>query len=153
MAYIDVLPLADVKNYIRVDIVEDDADITMMINSAMEYIEKFTGHILYQRNMDYLLINGCARVYDYPINDLVSPTTVTGYLKPGYKFYQNTNTTDETLTLDMGYALASDVPDALLQVAKEMIKVWYFDQDKQIETSLIPNNVMNVLYTYKRHLI
>lgn len=153
MAYLDVLPLADAKNYIRVDINDDDADITVMITAALSYIESFTGHILYQRNIDYLLVSSCARVYDFPINDIVTPATMTAYLKPGYTYYENSNPEDETLTLDMGYVLPASVPSGLIQAAKEMIKTWYFDQDKQIETSLLPNSVMQILYQHKRHML
>lgn len=153
MAYTNVLSLADAKNYLRVDIVEDDADITLMINAACSHIERFTGHIFYSRNIDYILINGCARVYDYPITAVVTPTTVDDYQKVGYTFYQNTNVTDEVLTLTVGYADPADVPPGLIQVAKEIIKTWYFDQDKQIETSLLPNNVIQVLYQHKRFIL
>jgi len=153
MAYIDVLPLADAKNYLRVDITDDDDDITLMIEAALSFIETFTGHLVYQRNVKYLLIDGCARVYDYPINTVVSPSTTKAYLKPGYTFYQNDNTTDEELTLDMGYASAAAVPNGLIQIAKVMVKTWYYDQDKQIETTLMPNNVMQVLHQFKRHVL
>ena len=70
MAYLDIIPLSDAKVYLRIDddLTEDDNQITRMINASLSYIERYTNVILYDRDKEYRLINGCVRVYDYPVN-------------------------------------------------------------------------------------
>ena len=74
MAYINVITLADAKNYLRIDdtLTEDDAQITRMIKAALSYVENYTGHLVYARDKDYRLIDGKVTVYDYPINSEVT---------------------------------------------------------------------------------
>ena len=74
MAYLDVLTLARVKNYLRIDedLEDDDNEIISMINAACRFVEKRTNHLFYDRDVTYSSqIN--LKVYDYPINDIVSP--------------------------------------------------------------------------------
>ena len=75
MAYIDIIPLADAKVYLRIDdtLTEDDAQITRMISAALSYVENYTNHILVSADKTYRMVNGFVRVYDYPINSVVSP--------------------------------------------------------------------------------
>ena len=74
MAYLDVIPLADAKLYLRIDddMNEDDNQITRMINASLSYIERYTNVMLFARDKEYRLIDGFVRVYDYPINSVVT---------------------------------------------------------------------------------
>ena len=76
MAYIDVITLADAKLYLRVDdtMTADNAQITSMINSALKYVEDYTRIMVYDRDKTYRMVNGVIRVYDYPINSVISPS-------------------------------------------------------------------------------
>ena len=51
MAFIDVVTLAEAKQYLRVDdsFTDDDTLITLLINVSGDYLEKFTNHLLYAR--------------------------------------------------------------------------------------------------------
>ncbi len=75
MAYIDVISLASAKLYLRVDdtLTEDDAQITSMISTALKYVEKNTQILVFARSKTYRMINGFKRVYDFPINSIISP--------------------------------------------------------------------------------
>jgi hypothetical protein len=75
MAYIDVITLAQAKLYLRVDdtLTEDDTQITNMINSALRYIEVYSGHLMFDRAKTYRMIDGYVRIYEYPINSVISP--------------------------------------------------------------------------------
>lgn len=77
MAYIDVITLASAKLYLRVDdtLTEDDAQITNMISSALKYVEKYTQVLVFARSKTYRMINGFVRVYDFPINSVITPLT------------------------------------------------------------------------------
>ncbi len=75
MAYIDVISLASAKLYLRVDdtLTEDDAQITNMISSALKYVEDKTQILVYARSKTYRMINGFVKVYDFPINSIITP--------------------------------------------------------------------------------
>ena len=73
MSYLTVTTLTEAKNYLRIDdsLTEDDSLITTMINAAWQYIETYTNVLVYARDKKYKLIDGCERIYDYPINSIV----------------------------------------------------------------------------------
>lgn len=149
MAYIDVLPLARVKNYLRIDasLTEDDAEITSMINASLRYVEKRTNHLVFSRDQVYTGV--CqVKVYDYPINSIVTdPAPFVCYFST-YAVFPN----DKTVELNVGYIDPSDVPDELLQAALQMIKVWYYESEKQVNSVLIPESVKEALDVYRRFL-
>ena len=139
MAYLDVIPLADAKIYLRVDdtLTEDDGSITRMINGALAYVEKWTNFLVYDRTKTYLMIDGLVRVYDGPINTLVSPLTVDTVQKNNYSVYcLGTDTID--LKLNVGCANTSDIPQGLIDVAYEIIDLMYYEHEtgKTIEKDL-----------------
>lgn len=155
MAYIDVLPLAEMKTYLRIDTgyTADDNEITAMMETAFLFIEKYTNVLVVARAMTYDLKDGCARVYDYPINSLTSPADAEVETRSLYSTYTTSNPDNEVLTLNVGFATASDVPEPLKTVAKKMVATWYEDQDKQENSTLFPMNIMQVLNIYKRFLL
>ena len=71
MTYNEILPLATVKNYLRLDssFTADDQDIERMVRSAFGIIEKQTGYILQLRkNVTYKRAYcGFIDIYDYPV--------------------------------------------------------------------------------------
>ena len=145
MSYIDVLPLATMKTYLRIDDTqnETDAEITSMINSAFRYIERITNVIVSQQaTKEYIITNRCARIYDHPINSVVKGideddadvtlTFQTNYdkeLKHLYTNYYNIDSEAVKLVLNVGYTTASDVPDDLVHLAKEMVELMYYEQE------------------------
>jgi len=149
MAYIDVITLARAKNYLRIDsgLTDDDAEITSMINASLRYIEKRTNHIMFAREATYT--GKCqVKVYDYPINSITTePEPFVVYFST-YAVYPDV----KTVNLNVGYALASDVPDELKQAALQMIKVWYYESEKQVNSTLIPESVKECIDIYRRFL-
>lgn len=77
MAYIDIISLAQAKLYLRVDdtLTEDDAQIISMISVALKYVEDYTNILVFDRDVTYRMIRGVIRVYDFPINSVISPLT------------------------------------------------------------------------------
>lgn len=153
MSYISVLPLAAVKVYLRIDDTqnETDAEITAMINSSLSYIEKATNHIMFPRDIEYFYDDCMVRVYDHPINSTTN-TTATRTKKSLYSIYKESTDLD-SITINVGYALATDVPSELLEAAKQMIKVWYFEAEKQANTTLIPESVKEAINANKRFIL
>jgi hypothetical protein len=148
MAYIDVITLDRAKNFLRVDLdlTEDDDEITSMINASLRYIEKRTNHIMYDQNKVY---NGSCQVnvYDFPINSIVTDPAPFAVKFSLFTCYPDV----KEVELNVGYDL-NEVPDDLIQAALQMIKVWYFESEKQVNTTLIPESVKEVIDLYKRYL-
>lgn len=151
--YTDVISLEQAKLYLRIDddqTVTDD-EITQMINSALSFIEKRTQHIFKTRNKVYY--KDCAlvekaTVYDYPINN-----------PEGEGFIANieykTNkaivpTVDGFITLNIGYDSLDDIPSELIDAALQLIKVWFYESEKQANTTLIPLSVKEAIDVNRR---
>lgn len=150
MTYNEILPLAEVKNYLRLDedFTEDDLAIERMVRSALGFIEKRTNHIFEQKTGVEYFRNGSRYldVYDYPLTYTGDHTTLT---------YSNKVRFDvDSVTIDsVGYASRADAPDALIDAALQMIKVFYYEQEKQVNTTLVPDNVHQILSAYRRFTI
>jgi hypothetical protein len=158
MAYIDVISLATAKNHLRVDstLTADDTAITRMITSALRYVERETNILVYQRDKTYLMEDGCIYVYDYPINDVVTPADYDDddtVQKQNYSIYNYGSDTID-FTLDVGYVDPADVPEDLIEVALEIIDLMYYSHEtgKTVNKDLSALS-RDTLNTYKRFLI
>ena len=149
MAYIDVISLERAKNYLRIDttLTDDDAEITAMINGACSYIEKRTNLIFYPRNKTYK--GACqVKVYDYPINSIVTDPAPFAYEQPMFTIYPDV----KKVELNVGFVDPNDIPDELIQACLQMIKVWYFESEKQVNTTLIPESVKEAIDLNRRFI-
>lgn len=151
MSYLDVITLERAKNYLRIDpdLTEDDAEITSMINASLRYVEQRTRHFMYARDIVY---NGSCqvKVYDYPINSVVAPTDPLPWslTRSLYTIYPD----NKTVTLNVGYTDPDYVPDIFIQSALQMIKVWYYEAEKQVNSQMIPISVTEALDIEKRFI-
>lgn len=150
MTYNEILPLAEVKNYLRIDddFTEDDTAIKRMVRSALGFIEQRTNHIFQLRkNVEYFRNERqYLDIYDFPLTYSGDLTKLS---------YSNKVRFDaDTVTIDsVGYATRESVPDVLIDAALQMIKVWYFESEKQSNTTLVPDNVHQILAAYRRFTI
>ena len=147
MAYIDVITLERAKNYLRIDttLTDDDAEITAMINAACSYIEKRTNLIFYPRNKVYK--GSCqVKVYDYPINSIVTTPTPFAYEQPMFTVYPDV----KKVELNVGFTSPLDIPYELIQACLQMIKTWYYESEKQVNTTLIPESVKEAIALNQR---
>lgn len=157
MAYLDVLPLATAKNYLRIDdtLTTDDSDIERQIKSALSFIEDYTNVIVYAREIEYLFQNCEVRVYDFPINSLTAPTDATKVRKSLYSIYSTTDVDDEVLELNVGFADPDDVPSGIIDVALEMVDISYYGQkeDGANNSRVLSQQSMDILNKYKRYFM
>lgn len=147
--YTNVISLEQAKLYLRVDSDQDvtDDEITQMINSALSFIEKRTNHIFKTR--DKLYYKDCAlvqqvKVYDYPI---VNTESLNIKYRPLYAIVP---TVDDMVTLTIGYESVDDIPSELIDAALQMLKVWFYESEKQVNTTLIPLSVMQAIDANRR---
>ena len=158
MAYIDIITLADAKVYLRIDdtLTEDDAQITRMINAALSYVERYTNHVLFAKEKEYRLINGCVRVYDYPFNSYVDPVEADFDEIENKTLYTNYTygSSNDLITLNVGYTLPADVPQELVEVAYEIIESLYYEKDtnKSVNSRISTLSKM-MLDQYKRFIL
>ena len=149
MAYIDVITIERAKNYLRIDsdLTDDDNELESMINAACRFIEKRTNHLLFAREATYTGV--CqVKVYDYPINSIVTDPAPFVCHYTMFDVYPDVKTVD----LNVGYETADLVPDELIQSALQMIKVWYYESEKQVNSTLIPESVKEALDVYRRFI-
>lgn len=157
MAYIDVITLAEAKNTLRVDdtLTEDDAKITRIIGYALAYIELWTNVITFAQAKTYTMVDGCIRVYDYPINSITTPTEadMSNTQKTLYKTFTYGTTTSD-LVLNVGHVLPTSVPVDLIDVAHEIIELRYYEQEtgKTIAKDLSSTSI-DTLNRHKRFLL
>jgi hypothetical protein len=71
-----------------------------------------------------------------------------------YTEYYSIDINAERLVLDVGYAVAGNVPDDVVQLAKEIVKSMYYEQEtnKTIEDMLSPTSTV-MLEQLKRFVI
>lgn len=153
--YQDILPIDEVRRYLRLDDDFNDeySDIERMINSAFGYIEKQTNHIFRVQYKTYnsLYVDGCyndINVFDFPINTTTFPEDVHPLYYSGYvKFVGNAS-----VTLNVGYMSREDAPIELIDCALQMIKVWYYESEKNENTTLLPQSVKEIIDTNRRFI-
>lgn len=151
MSYLSIISLEDAKTYLRIDdtLTEDDANITRMIKSALSQVELLTNHILFARAKDYLFVDCKVSVYDFPINSVTAPTEdLTTVKKTLYNTYSTSDSTQETLTLNVGYSDVSDIPFELVEVGYEMIDIMYYAKENKL--SMMSKNTID---NYRRFII
>ena len=150
--YTDVISLERAKLYLKIDTdqtVTDD-EITSMINSSLSFIEKRTNHIFKTR--DKLYYKDCAlvqqvRVYDYPIDNSITELDIV--YRPLYAIVP---TVDDVVTLTIGYDTVDDIPNELIDAALQIIKVWFYESEKQANTTLIPLSVLQAIDVNRRFI-
>lgn len=150
--YTDVISLEQAKLYLRIDdgqTVTDD-EITQMINSSLSFIEKRTNHIFKTRDKVYY--KDCAlvqqvKVYDYPIDNSETDLDIV------YRqLYAIVPTVNDMVTLTIGYTSVDDIPSELIDAALQIIKVWFYEGEKQTNTTLIPLSVIQAIDVNRRFI-
>jgi hypothetical protein len=145
-----MLSLERVKQYLRIDSDFDDTEIESMILGAETYFSNETNHIFGVQEKDYF---SPFRIYDYPI---VDDTTLTR--KANYYIPTECPTTD-FITLEVGYETEDDIPNDIVQCLLQIIKVWYYESEKETSmsgnanTSLMPISIQQVIAKYRRFYI
>ena len=149
MSYINIIPLQDARVYLRIDdtLTQDNEAITRMINASLAKIEQMTNVHLIAKSKEYVFDDLKVTVYDFPINSLTSPTTATVVEKTQYSVYTAALKTDLKLVLNVGYAVVSDVPKDLIEVAYEIIDILYYNKENKLS-----NLSQTTLDAYRRFI-
>ena len=114
-------------------------------------LENHTNYILFARDKDFRLINGCVRVYDYPINSEVT-TDLESENKTLYTIY-TLGTDNDLITLNVGYVNVSDIPTELIDVAYEILDIYYYGKESGKTMADISPLNKEALNQYKRFIL
>ena len=152
MAFIDVVTLAEAKQWLRVDdgFTTDDALITSLINASGSIIELHTNHLLYAREKTYKFFDGEKRVYDYPINSITSPDEEDMEVEE-LSLYTLYGYSSGDLVLNVGYDVA-DVPPMLKAKMFEIIDAMYNGNDNSSITN-ITSELFESITHYRRFIL
>lgn len=148
MTYNEILPLAEVKNYLRIDddFTEDDLAIERMVRSALQFIEKRANHIFQQREATYYRNHSqYIDIYDYPVYYSGNLTKL--------NYADKVRFDADSVTVTIGYANRDEVPEPLIEAALQMIKVFFYEAEKQVNTTLIPESVHQILNDFRRFTV
>lgn len=146
-AYTDVISLERAKLYLKIDSLqtETDDEITSMIKSSLSFIEKRTGHIFKTKTK---IFYSCALVesvivYEYPIIDAPTGTQVRA-------LNSIVPTVSGSVALELGYDDVDDIPSELIDAALQLLKVWFYESETQVNSTLIPKSVMEAIDVNRR---
>lgn len=130
MSYLNVISLDSAKQYLRIDsdLLEDDSQIERMIKSALSTLERRTNIMFFARDKKYIFQDYCVKVYDYPINNVVSSFDVDVEQKTLFTNYQ-THTGDNEIVLNVGYNNSEEIPFELIDCALQYIKYLYYEAE------------------------
>ena len=143
------IPLADALLYLRIDDASPlvDQEIQTMLDAAEQFISRKTGHYFEPTDREYYESgDGCVRIYDTPVN---STTGVPDIAKNKYLLFKDPG----PILANVGYVVYDDIPKPLIQAALMMLKVWYYESEKQIDLTLFPPAVKESIHLYRRFLI
>ena len=156
MSYLDIISLSEAKTYLRIDDTNtiDDLQIESMIKSALRYTERYTNHILFPRDKQYIISDYCAKIYDYPINSINSPLDIKSELNFTWTDYETNNSKDKILDLNVGYSSSDDIPSEIKDFALNLVKWYYYEAETdQVNKGEIPMWLKSSVDHYKRFIL
>lgn len=149
--YTDIITLERARIYLRVDdgMNEDDDEIESMIRAAFIFMERYTNHIFINREFEQYVP---PKIYNFPITSIDGTPEIdwNNYYQRNMDIYCREHPHPVLTKYFAGYENTEDVPDDFIQAALQIIKVWYYESEKQANSTLIPISVTQVLDTYRR---
>jgi hypothetical protein len=153
-SYTEVISLEQAKNYLRIDdgMTADDSFITSMIKASLQWIEQYTRHILVEQEVTLYAPaqTNCEGQYIYYVYHYPIVSALPDADKTTRNLYSKYYTTEEELVITAGYDELDLVPEAIIQASYGIMQAWYYNSEKQIQSSLIPDSVKFALDPYRR---
>ena len=169
-AYSQVISLADAANYLRIDedlmdddLIEEKADVEQMRDAALSFVERKTNHIVLSVDRKYPIPpqSNVIRVYDFPINNLIDSTleededyeveVKNNYSE--YKIYDSDTLEQGYIEINVGYDTKADVPAGIIQLAKNVLKQYYYEQQNMRPAGAMPGVVKHLINQFRRFLV
>jgi len=158
----EIISIAEVKDYVRIDTSADDALIGHMITQARIWSENYISRDIVAKNRTYYLDATATGLFDLPFGPVasISEITISGTATTAYEILGLDN---ETIELDQGsaervkitYATAGLSDSLLKQALLQLVSTYYDNRADFIGGSAnnsvneIPTNVKSILSSYK----
>lgn len=137
MSYLTQIPVAEAREWLRLDDNSNDSLIELMIKNACKVFEQRTRHFIFQQSKDY---NKGKRIYDFPIADTSNLTNKTLYY-----------IADEDVSLSVGYA-SGELPEDVKECIFTMVETKFYANESE-KVSSYPPLVEETINVYKRFYI
>lgn len=146
MTALDVISLANAKEFLVVDFNDRDAEIIRHIKSAVSLIETYTSIFLYQRAKTYTLTEHHIEIYDAPLL-LLTTGLKTKQQVLSVIVYGNCNDEVEAV---VGYGLGEAEPaePVLIEACYKLITYFYENRDAYGAT--IPTDIQCMINQRRR---
>lgn len=144
MNALDIISLADAKEFLVVDFPDKDKEITRHIKSAVSIVERYTSYMLYERSISYTLpACGYEEIYLYPISfpsgTVTIPQTLSVILKGKVGLVVNAT---------VGYSDVTLIPENLIDACYKIIT--YLFENKDIYEAVLPSDVQLLINQFRR---
>ncbi|HEY4756066.1 MAG TPA: head-tail connector protein [Ignavibacteriaceae bacterium] len=140
MTALDVISLEQAKTFLVVEFNDHDALITRLIKSAVSWVEKRTGYILYKRDKNEY-VRDRERLFYYPLGLKTGSNTGVELIEGKLSYTVNITSGDNprSIVLEIGYDDSASIPNELITACERLITYWY-DQ-RELENQIIPSDV------------
>ena len=157
----EIITLADVKNYVRIDSDDDNAIITNMITQARIWCENYISRDIVAKNRTYYM-DSTSGLFDLPFAPVATIESVT--VEGEAATYTEYGLDDLSIELDGGPSLnvkvtytTAGLSDGLVKQALLQMVSNYYDNRADFEigktVNEIPTNVKSILSGYKTMFI
>lgn len=144
MDALDIISLADAKEFLVVDFPDKDVEITRHIKSAVSMVEQYTCYRLYQRDAIYNFDRcGHTEIYDYPIS---FPTGTV--IKQRVLSVIVSGASNGSINAIVGYSDPTLIPANLIDAAYKIIT--YLFENKDIYYANLPSDIQILLNQWRR---
>lgn len=150
MTALEAITLAEVKAYLRVDFNNEDALITQLIKQSIEWVEIYTQHRIYNREITLVTYLEEVQLFDFPFvsvtsaKDKINVALTYTIVDTGLLLF---NTVEyKTIIYNAGYLLGT-LPETLRLA---IYKIVAFNFDNRLPTTEIPNEIRQSLGSFRR---
>ena len=150
MTALEAITLAEVKAYLRVDFNNEDALITQLIKQSIEWVEIYTQHRIYNREITLVTYLEEVQLFDFPFvsvtsaKDKINVALTYTIVDTGLLLF---NTVEyKTIIYNAGY-LSGTLPETLRLA---IYKIVAFNFDNRLPTTEIPNEIRQSLGSFRR---
>lgn len=147
-----VITLEEAKQALVVDFPDQNDYIQHLILTAVDRVERYTSHYLYNRNMEIHTVGQSETdIAAYPIEVTGIKSGASYTVRRGtLKTYVKT-TPYSTIMANVGYSDRNCIPPALIDACYKIITYLY--QNRDAYSATLPNDVQLLLNQYRRGII
>lgn len=153
MTELDVISVEEAKEWLST---EEETELPRLIASAVDWVENYTGHKLFQRPDTVLVDGSSTTVVGYPV-EVISVVDKDGADVPycvvdsfsGVKVKHGYGA--KTITVNVGYESVDKIPPVLIEAAYKMLT--YFYENRDLYTVNLPQDVQLMVNKLRRNLV